>query len=56
MSETANPRVWQQTGHHILFDPARMPEPQTTQFDPAWWQAQGAVDGQARVASSPSQA
>jgi 3-deoxy-D-manno-octulosonic acid kinase len=47
MSATANPRVWQQAGHHILFDPALLPEPLPAQFDPAWWQAQDAVDGQA---------
>lgn len=47
MSATATYPVWQQAGHHILFDPALLPRPEADHFDPAWWQSQERVEGRA---------
>lgn len=47
MSAAASHPVYTQAGHHILFDPALLPRPETALFDPAWWQSQGLVQGQA---------
>jgi len=38
---------WHQGAHHVLHDPGALPRPRVELFDPAYWQAEGRVEGRA---------
>jgi 3-deoxy-D-manno-octulosonic acid kinase len=41
------PAHWHSGAHHVLHDPAAMPQPRVELFDPAYWQTIGRSDGNA---------